>query len=226
MMIYHSLVESRLRYGILGWSTASNHQLDRLKTLQNRALRYIDFSPICTTILPIYAQFKVLPLNRIIDLERANYMFSLTYNLLPEVFQSYFTKPSHNYQTRYSQNNYCVAPYLSKRSESSIKVIGPRAWEKIPENIKMLPFRKTFSKKLKQFYISELPTEKRTKDLHFGPKKVSRTTLKDIFDSSGEDATFLGFDLCPSLSTIFNESDEEFSFLGFVNTSNIVHEKL
>ena len=76
MMIYNSLVESRLRYGILGWGTASNSQIERLKVLQNRAIRFIDFSPIGTTILPIYAQFNVLPLGEIIDLERGNYMFT------------------------------------------------------------------------------------------------------------------------------------------------------
>ena len=33
IMIYNSLVESRLRYGLLGWSTASNHQISRLQVL-------------------------------------------------------------------------------------------------------------------------------------------------------------------------------------------------
>ena len=73
MLIYNSLVESRLRYGSLSWGTASNQLIDRLKVLQNRALRYIDFSPIGTTILPIYAQYKVLPLHQLIDLQRATY---------------------------------------------------------------------------------------------------------------------------------------------------------
>ena len=76
MLIYNSLIESRLRYGILSWSTASNQLLDRLKVLQNKVLRFIDFSPIGTTILPIYAQFKVLPLNYLIDLQVASYMYS------------------------------------------------------------------------------------------------------------------------------------------------------
>ena len=103
LLIYNSLVESRLRYGILGWSTASNQLLNRLKVLQNRALRFIDFSPIATTILPIYAQFKVLPLNQLIDIHRATYMFSLSNNDLPSVFRSYCKKPTHRYMTRFAQ---------------------------------------------------------------------------------------------------------------------------
>ena len=111
LMIYNSLIESRLRYGILGWSTASNSQIHRLEVLQNKALRLIDFSPIGTTILPIYSQFNVLPLNKIIDLERANYMYSLSNNLLPTVFRSYVSRPSHRYETRYSRSNFKIAPY-------------------------------------------------------------------------------------------------------------------
>ena len=46
MLIYNSLVESRLRYGILAWSTATAKQINRLKVLQNKALRFINFSSI------------------------------------------------------------------------------------------------------------------------------------------------------------------------------------
>ena len=46
MLIYNSLIESRLRYGILSWSTAARKQLNRLKVLQNKALRFIHFSSL------------------------------------------------------------------------------------------------------------------------------------------------------------------------------------
>ena len=150
MMIYNSLVESRLRYGILGWGTASNSQIERLKVLQNRAIRFIDFSPIGTTILPIYAQFNVLPLGKIIDLERANYMFSLSNGQLPRVFTSYCSRPSHRYETRFSKNNFRISQSDSKLGNTSIKVLGPRIWETVSDELKNLPFRKTFSKHLKR----------------------------------------------------------------------------
>ena len=220
MMIYNSLVESRLRYGIFGWSTASNCQLNRLKTLQNRALRYIDFSPIHTTILPIYSQFNVLPLNKMIDLERANYMFSLSNGLLPTVFRSYCVKPSHRYETRYSKSNFSIAPYVSKISESSIKVIGPKIWAQVPDDFKSAQFRKTFSKHLKRLYLSELPSEKRTKNLIF--KKGNNKELEEIFNTSDQDSTFVGFDVSVSLPAIFEAPDIE-NFLGFDVSVNLSH---
>ena len=112
MLIYNSLIESRLRNGILSWCTASNQLLDKLRVLQNKALRFIDFSPIGTTILPIYAQFKVLPLNYLIDLQIANYMYSFSNNLLPSAFSSYCVKPAHKYATRYAKTNFVVPKHI------------------------------------------------------------------------------------------------------------------
>ena len=45
ILIYHSLFDSRLRYGILAWGTASEQYLSKLRVLQNRTIRFIMFSP-------------------------------------------------------------------------------------------------------------------------------------------------------------------------------------
>ena len=195
LLIYNSLVESRLRYGILSWSTASDKELNRLKVLQNRALRYIDFSPIGTTILPIYAQFKVLPLDSLIALQRANYMFSLSSNQLPTVFRSYCKKPTHRYETRFSKFNYCIPSH--NVGKTSIKVIGPKMWADIPNDLKKLQFRKTFSNHLKQKFLGELPTVKRTKKLDLTSKKLVNEDYKELhelFYGEDPDKTFLGFE--------------------------------
>ncbi len=193
LMIYHSLIESRLRYGILGWSTASNQQIRRLKVLQNRALRFIDFSPIATTILPIYRQFNVLPLANLIDLARANYMYLFSINQLPVAFRSYCLRPSHQYETRFSRNNFSLGRQNSKLSETSMKVIGPKIWTNIPSEAKILPFRKTFSKHMKQFYLDKLPTLKRTKQLSLNESNTKFKELQAIFDDEEDNTTFYGF---------------------------------
>ena len=195
MLIYNSLIESRLRYGILSWCTASNQLLDKLKVLQNKALRFIDFSPIGTTILPIYAQFKVLPLNYLIDLQIANYMYSFSNNLLPTAFSSYCVKPSHRYGTRYAKSNYVLPKHVSKKTESSIKVTGPKLWAEIPDSLKQLPFRKTFTKQLKNIFLDKLPTNKRTKEIKFEKKALNKSLdLIDIFSQTGNDESFFGFE--------------------------------
>ena len=178
--------------------------------LQNRALRYIDFSPLGTTILPIYHQFNVLPLNKLIDLARANYMYSFSNNQLPVAFRSYCSRPAHQYETRFSKNNFSLPISRSKISESSIKVIGPKIWTNIPSEAKALPFRKTFSKHLKRLYLQELPSVKRTKTLVFKDSKYEE--LKAIFDEV-DDSSFYGFEI--ELDTLFEDSGNDTIFLGF-----------
>ena len=161
MLIYNSLVESRLRYGILSWGTASNQQLNRLRVLQNKALRYISFSYIDIEMLPLYSQFKVLPLSNLITLQQASFMFSYEKNLLPETLQSYFKKPSHRYTTRYARENYTLPSKISRITETSMRVIGPRVWAKVPKVLKESAFRKTFTKHLKADFLQKLPKEKK-----------------------------------------------------------------
>ena len=110
-------------------------------------------------------------------------------------------KPTHGYQTRYSKTNYAVPKYNSRICETSLKVIGPKLWTDIPTNFKQLPFRKTFSKNLKNFYLNKLPTEKRTKKLNLDDKdkKVGNEpdlyslSLQEMFNISFEQS-FHGFD--------------------------------
>ena len=52
MAIYNSLFDSCLRYGILGWGTASEQELSRLRVLQNRVVRFITFSKFRTRVPP------------------------------------------------------------------------------------------------------------------------------------------------------------------------------
>ena len=44
-----------------------------------------------------------------------------------------------------------------------MQVIGPRVWASIPENFKLLPFRKSFNKQLKSDFLEKLPKEKSNK---------------------------------------------------------------
>ena len=199
MMIYNSLVESRLRYGILSWSTASEAQLQKLCVLQNKAIRYIHFSPPWTTILPLYAHFKVLPLNKLILLQQVTYMFNFHNGLLPEVFRTYCSKPAHRYNTRFAKTNYSLAPCRSAMIEKhSIKVIGPKVWTMVPEEAKILPFRKSFAKHMKNLYLSEFPTEISIKDIiskNQAEKLKKWNDLNAIFQEDNEEIHLLGFDL-------------------------------
>ena len=83
MLIYNSLFDSRLRYGILGWGTSSEYNLSKLKVLQNRAVRFISFASFRSAMAPLYTNLKVLALNKILFSQRAIFIHGLQYKTLP-----------------------------------------------------------------------------------------------------------------------------------------------
>ena len=154
LLIYNSLFDSRLRYGILGWGTASNTNLSKLRTLQNKAIRFITFASFRSSVAPLYSNLKILPLNEQLFLQQSIFMHGLHYNSLPYTFGTYCKQPEHRYPTRYATSGNYVLPLSStNRGQSSIKYTGPKAWAETPKNIKDIAFRKPFSKKnLKNIY--------------------------------------------------------------------------
>jgi len=70
-----------------------------------------------------------------------------------------------------------------------------KLWEEIPSTLKQLPFRKTFSKQLKNSFLEKLPTNKRTKEIKFEKKALNKSLdLIDIFSQTGNDESFFGFE--------------------------------
>ena len=224
MLIYHSLFESRLRYGILAWGTASEHDLNRLRVLQNRVVRFISFASYTARAAHVYDKLKILPLTNQHLLQCTIFMHSFHYGTLPHTLSSYCQRPEHNQATRYNTNlNYCI-PYITTiRGQSSIKFVGPKAWKEVPKIIKDIAFRKPFSQKMKEHILSDqmemnknLPMNSfNLRDFYGNTEGDNYTDLWSIFNSDDENTEFHGFDVC-NLDKIFEDTfDEDYDFLGF-----------
>ena len=87
-------------------------------------------------IWPLYCKLKVLPLHILIQVEYAKTMYKFEHKTLPEVFNSYFKRPSHQHYTRFAKNNYEKVRITSAKEKSLLKYIGPNIWLKIPVHIK------------------------------------------------------------------------------------------
>ena len=74
--VYHSLIHSYLRYGIMVWGNASESTLQPLKCLINRAVRIITFAPFGRVDLElIYGYLKILDVEKVFYLETSKYMY-------------------------------------------------------------------------------------------------------------------------------------------------------
>ena len=146
MLVYHSLVGSKLRYGLICWATANKSLLDRVNVAHNTVITYLTFSKRCSRMWPLYSKLKVLPLNILIQIEKAKTMYKFDHKMLPQVFDKYFNKPSHQHNTRYATtlNNFEVVRISSAKEKSMLKYFGPKVWASIPLEIKTSQSLKVF----------------------------------------------------------------------------------
>ena len=223
MLIYNSLFESRLRYGILGWGTCSKHELSRLQVLQNRAVRFISFSPYWYRVGRIYNKLEILPLKSLLELQRSTFMHCFHYETLPLTLNTYCKRPIHSVPTKYnSDQNYVLPVVKTNRDQTSIKFTGPKAWKEVPVKLKQIAFRKPFSRKMKEHILSKLLTANKNlpKDSPNPPYENKQGTenfgaLRAIFEADDENTVFLGFENFDDLRAIFEADDQDYVFLGF-----------
>ena len=146
LLVYHSLVGIKLWYGLICWATANKTLLERINVAHNTIITYLTFSKRCTRMWPLYSQLKVLPLNILIQIEKAKTMYKFEHKMLPQVFDNYFKKPTHQHNTRYASlhNNFQVVRISSAKEKSLLKYYGPKIWESIPLDIKNAQSLKVF----------------------------------------------------------------------------------
>ena len=230
MLIYNSLFDSRLRYGILGWGTTCEQNLSKLRVLQNRAVRFITFASFRSPVAPIYASLKILPLNEMLFLQKSIFMHSLHYKYLPFVFGDYCQQPAHRYSTRYTTSgNYIIPHSVTNRGQGSIKYTGPKAWAEVPNKFKDIAFRKPFSKKFKDHILNMIHVELPPKPTRKIENKEMECLDLNILFSNDEEGEFFGFEnpvvknynSRDDLNVIFATDNIEEEFYGFDVSNNL-----
>ena len=142
-------------------------------------------------------------------------MHCLYYNNLPASLSNYCTKSQGSRTTRYMSNkNFILPPVRTLRGQSSIKFAGPKAWSKVPVELKNIAFKKTFSKKMKDFILKgqreanrNLPENSylKKKKQKAAEEKEKRRQMLDLFNETNEDFILIGFD--QEQNPIYQEND-------------------
>ena len=137
-------------------STYSSYLKD-LQILQNKAVKILSNGKWSEHVTPYYYQNKILKLEDLILFETAKLMHQQLSGSLPTPTKSYFSRTNtvHNHYTRSSSNNSLVTPtFTSVRTQRSLKYVGLKIWNSIPQNIKTLSYAR-FQKELKIYYLNK-----------------------------------------------------------------------
>ena len=157
-MVYHSLVNSRIRYGITVWGTANQTHLECLRVRLNKVLRIILSCGIETPINKMYSTLQFLKIDDIYEFELYKFMHQLHYGKLPEVFYKSFTKIAsvRAHDTRFKQSSFYVLSRVNKSfCKNQLSYRGTKLWCKLDSNYKSIHWtscKKRFKKYLLDRY--------------------------------------------------------------------------
>ena len=146
--LYCTLILPHVNYCILVWGNAAKKYLNKIFKLQKKALRIVSDSNYRSHSAPLFQKYNQLNVFDIYNLELLTFMYKHSINLLPTVFDSYFTKQISSYNTR-NEDNYILTRIKTSFALKSIRNSGPSKWNSLQKEIRNAKSAKTFRKHLK-----------------------------------------------------------------------------
>jgi len=100
--IYFSIFNSHLIYGLQIWCMSTNTLKSKITTLQNKALRIINFRVYREHANPLYNRSKILKLDDYCTVLNCMFTYDIIKNHIPTVFTNFvcLVKNTHSHNTR------------------------------------------------------------------------------------------------------------------------------
>ena len=144
VQIYHSLIESYLRYGIIVWNHGNITIVKKMQQLCNKFISFINHKTP--------KHYKFLTIKELQILTTGIFMFKLHHRNLPNMFLALFQRNEqvHTFSTRNSKSLHY--PYFSKTvTQQSIMCSGVKIWNSIPFTVRNMQSQSAFKNNLKRY---------------------------------------------------------------------------
>ena len=150
--LYYSFIFPHLLYCIESWGAANKCHLDGVLKLQKKALRIIDCVRLYTKSAPLFLKYNILPVNKLFQMNVTLTMYKVIRSLAPEIFNSLFDFPDHNYNTR--NNHLFILPgFRTSHSQQSIRYIGIKLWNYLSSKIQRNCSFSVYKKRLRYYLL-------------------------------------------------------------------------
>ena len=150
--VYHALIHSYIRYGIIAWGSETKTNLKPLQILLNRAVRIISFAPFGNIDLqPIYEILEILNIEQTYILEVGKFAYRDKNNLVPTQVAKFF-EISRTENTRITRQSTRSSERILNQTTFGAKSIQKaivEGWETIPEEIRNSPWFNSFKRMYK-----------------------------------------------------------------------------
>ena len=137
LSIFHSLASTHLNYCITTWSNTHFSKITEIQRICNRILRLILHHYRRDNIDDIYKKYAILKVNDKFKFEIWCFVYKFHHRLLPDCFNNFFQCNSEVYSRQTRQSNNLHLPQFKKSiCKQSIKFVGVKLWNEIPNEIK------------------------------------------------------------------------------------------
>ena len=160
VQLYYAIIYPFLTYGCMVWGSTYCSNIKPLEILQKRTIRIISFAKFDEHSTPLFAKLKIIKLHDIILLNTACFMYQYSNCNLPSAFDSFFIaiNTRHNYSTRMASKSTFAFPKIrTNYGKFNIRYFGPKIWNDIEGQLKILSFR-CFKRKLKERFLDKYIT--------------------------------------------------------------------
>ena len=146
MLIFNSLFQSHLLYGLCLWSK-NNHLINKIKTLQKKAIKIASGNRIKSHSEHIFKKYKILKLDDQIQLSRAIFAHSIKYKYAPVQTTTIMTNVQPHSRLRRNLLNFTTD---HTHKDSLFKYIIPTCWNNLDDSIKSITNKNKFKNKIKK----------------------------------------------------------------------------
>ena len=156
LWLYHSLIYPHLIYCNIVWGSAASSRLNRLVSLQKRAIRILSGSHYYAHTSPLFLNLKLLKLVDINKYLIVQFLFKHKYLLLPASCMHLVKVNSidHMYNTRKCVSYFTKPNCRTMRQELEISHRGPVIWNSLPAAITQLSYISVFQKTVLAYFFS------------------------------------------------------------------------
>ena len=157
--LYYTLVYSRIKYGISLYGQAAQNKIQKIQVLQNQLLKVLSNKKRRYSTEKLHREFDILMVQDIKNHEILTFVHNYFYNNLPPVFDDYFIKFNHRYNTRNVNNSYQIKSHNTDTAALSVQIDGSKQWNKLNNELKLIPKRKNFRKKIKKSLVDSYSSD-------------------------------------------------------------------